>query len=223
MKTLIISLATCFTFILVTSCVQSTNPFYLEENLVEMDEITGTWLEMNEVDSVFSDPKKSELYFQAKEDDSFLDSVYVPTGWVLDVEKNQDGGYIATHHNGTESNEFLIHSFKLYGQPYLDIVPVRRKSEDHLYSDLFVATHVLARVNFRGEYASVQVFISRDVDAIWEDLQELENSDSNTVDKITYPNTDLRIEETEQLQEYIRPLLAQDTTWHSFRMIRRKR
>ena len=223
MKTLLQFVIYLAAFILV-GCIHSGHSFYLEEDLIEMDEIVGTWQEIDIWDSNLN--KLENEIFNGDQNLSeadliFLDTAYEPSEWVWIIEKGPKNNYTAFHHNAKEINTFIIHSFELYGQKYLDIYPDYEKFEDRIFKDNLIPTHTLARIKQTRDYALVEVLVSSNVQVYREVIDEMVSLDPDGASPVWPHGGKIYMDSTKFLQEKIQRILPQDTAWLSIRMLKK--
>lgn len=222
----------------------SVYPFFQEEDIVTMDQLLGTWEEMESrdslplsyyktidslgvIDSLEEDFDFSHELNQLKLNVWEPDSIYKPSDnkWIWIVETDTRYGYIARHTNYTEIFTYYVQPFELYGNIYLDIFPGGREEYDETYASHFIRTHSLVRIRFRKGYAFVEYLDIKASDAglkmLYPDLKENERETSDST-KINQPTKNIIIDNTVQIQQALKPYLVQDTCWIKHLTLRKK-
>ncbi len=240
MKPIINQVCVTLAVILLCSCGNSYSvyPFYQEEDVVEMDELLGIWQEMDMRDSIPYDGEaiKDSLknanvelsmvqYFMLPIFE--LDSIYEPAKerWFWMVEKDEKGGYFVSHTNYTEIFTYHINPFVLDDNVYLDIFPGSREHYEDTYHYHSINLHSMVRISFRDNYALLEYLAIDEFEAglnmLYPDVDK-RNKDLPDSLKIKTPTKNIIIDETEQIQNAIRPYVAQDSSWFPELILKRK-
>lgn len=175
MKNILIAIAACL--VLFTSCIPtSVHPFYTDQTVVSYDNIVGTWEELtSQMNIKGSDPALIAKFENKSIDQDSMMALFntwnisktkIPGVYDIKVEVYTDNNNPLaglTSPGRFFEEHFIVHSFKVGENIFLDFYPDRDKNtEGHLLQFHLVPTHGLARVNWNEDKEMFIEFLDSD-------------------------------------------------------------
>lgn len=129
MKTKIIILVSCLSFLLPGCLVISIHPFYTEEDIIYKPELTGTWIDHDSGTWIIAQHMQ-------------FDGLFKPDrpGRSYEIKFTDNKG----------TSVFIAHLFQLGKEMYLDFYPENQDKGNDFENFHFVPSHSLARVEFKN-------------------------------------------------------------------------
>lgn len=124
--TLLISLG--ITVLLLAACQPSLLPFYTDEDVVQIPELVGAWVEEEGGEGTWT------------------------------IVANDDGSYGVTKDWEGPQEHYLLYCFQLGEQQFIDVAPVPPGTYDkEVFSGLLLPTHIVAKVQVEGDSLTLEV------------------------------------------------------------------